>query len=105
VKRSSQTVKTLVSEFPETLLLVSHDTTIESAIWDLSDRLSKVDAAELCCLFKLVRDRSKWAIEPHDYRPNPPAQPSYPIRIYIKNYLQRRITSIGRSKLKLGRKN
>lgn len=98
-QRSSQTVKALVSEFSQTLLLVSHDATIESAIWNLSDRTSKVDASELCCLFKLVEDRSKWALESHDYRPYPPAQPSYPLKIYIKNYLQRRITSILKSKL------
>lgn len=93
-QRSSRTVKALVAEFPETLLLVSHDATIESAIWNLSDQSSKVDASELCCLFKLVDERAKWKIEPHDYRPNPPAQLSYPLKLYIKKYLKRRIRSI-----------
>ncbi|WP_293123868.1 histidine phosphatase family protein [Microcoleus sp. bin38.metabat.b11b12b14.051] len=65
LKRAGDTAKRLAAEFSEDMLLVGHGSSVVgSAIGLAGPANTKINAA-LCCLVKVVRDRSEWSIALH----------------------------------------
>ena len=61
-ERTAATVRQLVSEFSEDILLVGHGASVVGATAGLVGENSPVNAS-LCCLVKLVRYSEAWAME------------------------------------------
>jgi broad specificity phosphatase PhoE len=93
MKRAGETAKSLVTEFPETILMVGHEASVIGAVQGLVGNTA-INASELCCLFKVVQTNSQWNLEQHDYTPNPGADSSHLPLTYYQKHIKRRLESI-----------
>lgn len=90
-KRVTETVQSVVADFPEAMLLVSHEGAVAGLIQGLTGNARRVDASALCCLFKLIRSNSKYSLQEHDYAPSPIEKSPRSSMTYYKNQLLQRL--------------
>lgn len=63
-KRTRATVRQLVTEFPEDILLVAHGASVLGSVMELGGFTTPPDLqVSLCCLFKFVRYSQEWVME------------------------------------------
>jgi len=62
IKRTSETVHHLTTEFSEDILLIGHGASVVGTTWGLVTGKPQVNAS-LCCLVKLVRQEQQWVME------------------------------------------
>jgi broad specificity phosphatase PhoE len=93
VTRAGETVKSLVTEFPETILMIGHEASVIGAVQGLVGNTA-INASQLCCLFKVVQTNTQWNLQQHDYTPNPTADSSVLSLSYYYNHIKRRLNSI-----------
>lgn len=59
IQRAKETVRRLVGEFRQDILLVGHGASVLGATWGLVEGNPKINAS-LCCLIKIVLNEDKW---------------------------------------------
>lgn len=62
IQRSAETVKQLVAEYKENILLVGHSMSVLGATWGLIAGNPEINTS-LCCLVKLVRKGNNWRLK------------------------------------------
>ncbi|ACK72359.1 Phosphoglycerate mutase [Gloeothece citriformis PCC 7424] len=59
IERVKETVRQLVGEFKEDILLIGHGASVLGATWGLVEGNPQINAS-LCCLVKIVQNEDKW---------------------------------------------